>query len=378
MFGSDRFICPYCYEKHSQKDCIYTCSYHIVGSNKECKYDFPKNPDKTIPLKYISKCMKCDNAKLTRLCPSTNRNGKMLEIPDRACSNNFSIALVGAKQSGKSNYIAVLINEIKKKMSRNMDCSLIFCNQETNTAYQNTYYKPLYENSVPVIGTDINADAPPLIYSIDFFDKKTYKIKDSVTLSLYDTAGENFNTEAQMLSKTQYIANASGIIVLLDPLQIPSIRAQLQGKIDLPDKNNDTFDILNYVINLIRQVKKIKGNQSINIPIALTFTKMDVLAKYDILPEDGFLRVESEHIARGAWVKSDFENTQQEMDTLLQNFLVDDIEVLLRTFTQRACFGVSSFGEHPVNGMLSGEPNPNRVLDPLLWMLSLKKYIRII
>ncbi len=372
----DKFICPYCYEKHSTKDCVYKCSYNIPGSSKTCKYDFPKNADGTIPQKYVGKCMKCDSAKLSRFCPSSIRGGRMLEIPERACKNAFSIALVGAKQSGKSNYIAVLINEIKKKMSRNLNCSLMFCNQDTNVAYRNTYFKPLYENSVPVVGTDTHADAPPLIYSVDFFDPKSHKIKDSVTLSLYDTAGENFNTEEQMLCKTQYIANASGIIVLLDPLQLPSVRARLEGKVELPDKNNDTTDILNYVINLIRSFKKIKGN--INIPIALTFTKMDVLARYDILPEESCLRSESEHIAKGAFVKSDFENTNIEITSLLENFLVDDLVSLIDTFTCHAFFGVSSFGDNPENGKLKGEPAPIRVLDPLIWMLAINKYIKTI
>lgn len=373
-----KFICPYCYELHGKNDCIYTCSYNIAGTKKDCKYDYPKNADGTIPLKYIGKCLKCDNAKLSRFCPSKTKKGRLWEIPDRACGSTFSIALIGAKESGKSNYIAVLVNEIKKKMARNMDCSLIFCNQETNNAYQNTYYKPLYENSVPVKGTDTNDETPPLIYSIDFFDAKHSKIKNSITLSLYDTAGENFDTENQMLSNTQYIANASGIIVLLDPLQLPTIRNQLisKGVTDLPAKNNDTINILNYVINLVRGVKKIKGN--INIPIALTFTKMDVLERYDILPPDSPLRIQSEHVAKGGFVKRDFENTTIEISTLLENFEVDEIEALLNQFTKHAFFGVSAFGASPENGVLSSQPNPRRVLDPLLWMLSLNKYIKTI
>lgn len=375
----DKFICPYCYEKHGKNDCIYMCSYNIAGTKKDCKYDFPKNADGTIPPKYIGKCLKCDNAKLSRFCPSKTSKGAMLEIPERACGNTFSVALIGAKQSGKSNYIAVLVNEIKKKMSRNMDCSLIFCNQQTNDIYQNTYYKPLYENSTTVKGTDANNDSIPLIYSIDFFDtkSKSYKIKNSITMSLYDTAGENLDREDTMLCNNQYIANASGIIVLLDPLQLPAIREKLKGKVELPEKNTDTTDILSRVISIIRDRKKIKG--CIDIPIALAFTKMDVLARYDVLPDDSCLRTQSEHISKGAFVQSDFENTNIEITALLENFMVDEIMQMLKEFSKHAFFGVSALGENPKNGVqLEGEPNPTRVLDPLLWLLSINKYIKTI
>lgn len=380
MFNQGKFICPYCYEAHDLKDCKYTCSYNIVGTSKKCKYDYPKNPDSTIPIKYIKHCMKCDSAKLSRYCPN-KASGKMWEIPERACGNTFSVALIGAKESGKSNYIAVLVNEIKKKMSRSMDCSLIFCNQQTNDDYYNTYYRPLFEQATTVRGTDVNADSAPLIYSIDFFQQKgtSYKIRDSITLTLYDTAGENLEKEDSMLCNNQYISNASGIIILLDPLQIPAVRKQLEGKIKLPDQNSDTTDILNRVVTIIKNRKKIKDLDSINIPIALAFTKMDVLAKYDIVPDGSTLRLQSEHLARGAFVKSDFENTRIEIEALLENFLADDVMQLLKQFSKYAFFGVSALGENPEGGVkMSGEPNPNRVLDPLLWLLSLNRHIKTI
>jgi hypothetical protein len=52
---------------------------------------------------------------------------------------------------------------------------------------------------------------------------------------------------------------------------------------------------------------------------------------------------------------------------------------LLKQFSKHAFFGVSALGENPVGGsQLMGEPQPVRVLDPLLWLLSMKKYIKTI
>lgn len=381
----DKFTCPYCYEKHTIKDCIYKCSYRMnLGKNangtpnlKLCVNDFQKNANGTIPNELIKKCQKCNSAKLYRFCPN-NKGGKLWEIPDRVLDSNFSVALIGAKASGKSNYIAVLVNEIKKKMSRSFDCSLIDCNQQTRENYQNNYYRPLYENAVAVAATD-KGESEPLIYSIDFYDTKgkSYKIKDSVTISLYDTAGENLDSESDMLQNNQYIANATGIILLLDPLQIPAIREQLKDKITLPPKNTDTTDIIKLVINIIKSRRKIKG--CIDIPIAMAFTKTDLLAKYDILPEDSCLREESAHTSNGVFVKSDFENTNIEMQSLLENFLEDELAQLLKQFSNYAFFGLSALGDNPDNSnKLARQPEPIRVLDPLLWLLAMEKKIKTV
>ena len=42
----DKFMCPYCYEKHSINECIYKCSY---------KMNLGKNPDGTPNMKFCVK-----------------------------------------------------------------------------------------------------------------------------------------------------------------------------------------------------------------------------------------------------------------------------------------------------------------------------------
>ena len=184
MFGKKSFTCPYCYEQHSITDCTYKCSYNIPGTKKECKNNFPKLAGGAIHNKYLKQCQKCDSAKLYRFCPVKGENERG-EIPERACSNNFSVALIGAKASGKTNYIAVLVDEIKRKMARSFDCSLIVCNQRTQENYNAIYYKPLYENATVVQVTD-KGDSEPLIYAIDFFDtkKNKYKINRKIQLKM--------------------------------------------------------------------------------------------------------------------------------------------------------------------------------------------------
>ena len=101
---------------------------------------------------------------------------------------------------------------------------------------------------------------------------------------------------------------------------------------------------------------------------------MDVLAQYGILPDESFLRCESEHSAKKAFVMSDFQNTNIEIKELLDTYLCE-ITQLIDEFSSNAFFGVSALGQNPIDGKLSDDPKPLRVLDPLLWLLAEKKYI---
>src|SRR5699024_9797523 len=104
-------------------------------------------------------------------------------------------------------------------------------------------------------------DVDPLIYSLTFlkkngFFKKMFGSKtasQSISLTFYDTAGENLDSESSMLTFNRYLAHASGIILLLDPLQLPNVRNELHNKVHLPEENTDVTEVLNRTIEVVRQ-----------------------------------------------------------------------------------------------------------------------------
>jgi len=376
-----KFTCPYCYAEHDITDCGLKCSYNIIGTDKKCKFDVKKYDDKYgrdwIPRANISKCIKCKEAVQQIFCNEIKK-----EIPDVFLSmKSLPIALLGAKASGKSNYIGVLINEIKKKMAGPFNCSLgMTASQESKTAYDEFYYRPLYEKGLPARATDGGTEVPPLIFPLRFMNVKN-KIINMTALTFYDTAGENLDDKEVMRKFNRYITNAHGIIMLLDPLQVPGIREKLKanGFNDLPEQNTDVSLVLDRVMVEIRSVKK-NVKEQIPIPLALVFTKIDVLEQYNVLPEASCLREESEHIRRGAFVRPDLENTNLEMEDLLGNLLDNDgndLITLINQFKQHSFFGVSSLGGNPTGGRIDSRGiRPRRVLDPLLWLLAENKYIK--
>ena len=372
----EKFTCPYCYAEHNISDCGLKCSYNILGnSSKNCKFGIPKDPDGWIPLSHKKKCLECKEAAKHLFCDEI-----MKEIPIEFLSmKSLPIALLGAKASGKSNYIGVLINEMRKKMAGPFNCSLsMTCSQESKQAYDQLYYRPLYEEGHTVLATDSGISVPPLIFPLRFMDVKN-KIVNMAALTFYDTAGENLDNKNVMHKFNRYITNAQGIILLLDPLQVPNIRNKLKanGFNELPAQNTEIYDVISIIIDVIRSVKNLKG--LIQIPLALVFTKIDVLDQYNILPESSCLKEESEHIKRGAFIKPDFENTNIEMRDLIDNWLDADLISYINQFKQYSFFGVSSLGANPSGTTINSNGiRPRRVLDPLLWILAESGHIKIL
>lgn len=365
-----KFTCPYCYGKHTIQTSGLKCSYNIPGKSNKCYTTVKKDSHDWIDDKDKPKCMKCTAARKSVYCNVVNK-----EIPsDFLNEESLSIALLGAKASGKSNYIGVLINEIKRKMTASFNCTLSLTSSEESREFYNThYYEPLYKYGSVVDATSQD-DVPPLIFPLRFMDKKN-RITKVAALSFYDTAGENLDSTEDMLVNNRYVPNADGIILLLDPLQIPSIREKLKGKMTLPAQNTDVVEVLSRIVQNIRDVKNVRG--SIKIPLALVFTKIDALEQYDILREDSCLRSESEHLARGMFVETDFENVNIEMQDVLENWLDAELVQQMKNFEKYAFFGLTALGGVPNGTKLSGSKiNPRRVLDPLLWLLAENHYIK--
>ena len=222
------------------------CSYNIPNKSDKCVTNVVKDNEGWIPEIDKMRCMKCQFARKSFYCKVIDK-----EIPnDFLDGENLSIALLGARASGKSNYIGVLVNEIRKKMTLAFNCTLsLSASEESKEFYDEHYYNPLYRSGEVVEATSQD-DVPPLIFPLRFLDKNN-RIKQVAALSFYDTAGENLDSTDNMLISNRYIPNADGIILLLDPLQVPSIRSKLQGKINLPSENTDVTTTLSRIIQNI-------------------------------------------------------------------------------------------------------------------------------
>ncbi|MDU1845361.1 MAG: hypothetical protein E6778_07435 [Niallia nealsonii] len=324
-------------------------------------------------------CKTCNKETMIRICPSC-RSTLPSTISDY---EDYIIAIIGAKQSGKSHYIAVLIDEIINNIGNAYNCYLKPENEETIQRYNRQFKNPLFQNKTTLDVTQsarVNGDVKkPLLFTLSFSNGGMFGTK-VITLAFFDAAGEDLKEEKNMSKHTRYISNSAGIICLLDPLQLPSVRDQIgeQGvQVNLPhlDLDNDVNDILIRTTNMIRNTLGIKMKKKINIPIAISFSKIDGILP--LIDPSSKLKMKSRHLEQKAFNVLDFQSVNNEMKSLVQGWTKGNMTALLdHNYKEYGFFGISALGSDPGLDRKITNIEPYRVEDPFLWLLWKNKIIK--
>lgn len=381
-FSSGGSICPYCYQKSNKKLMQLGCT------NGSCKQKIDKNkPGKNyFEQSQGSNCPEC-GAKLKYICPNCDQPLEDLMI-DTKEKDMFPLAMVGLKNAGKSNYVAVAIQELYAKGGR-IGLNTIAMNQDTSTRYRNDFYSYVYKmkQAVPqTLAMESKAQfKPPLIYKILVSDTKSHKIRSNLLLSFYDTAGENLSrSDEDTELHASYISHAQGIILLVDPWQIPGVQEKLaEAGIHVPDAGISCREMIERVIRMIRKCRNFGETQKIDIPIAVVFSKVDSFLEYDLVNPDSCLCHDSRHLAAGCYLRSEHQDTNSQMKDFLERWTEGTdsqgiVDLLESHFVDCAFFGVSAFGGGTDQyGKLKDAVSPIRVLDPFLWLLYKNKTIKM-
>lgn len=396
--------CPYCFEKINKKDVVFQCNNMAldVKGNKVCPKEIDpeysqylgitdssrylyrekvfKSGSKNPIMMPSSAICTCGYKSTRRLCPYCHN-----EFPNYFGEvDNLTIAVIGAKETGKSHYIAVLKKMLEENVGPAFSFTITAANDKTIQRYNSDFKKPIFEDKTIILSTKSAAVEhgvrEPLIYSIVFYENKGgRKIrKKMITFSFFDTAGEDLNSEDVMSVVNKYIYNANGIICLLDPLQLKGVRDLVPEGTVLPEINTEIDDIIARVSNLIRNAKSVKGTglrSSIDIPIAITFSKVDVLRK--ILPPSSQLHNLSPHCIDEVFNISDMENVSSEMEALIAKWSgVNLLTQVSSNFKDYKYFGVSALGCNPADSNQTiNQVIPIRLEDPFLWILWKNKLI---
>lgn len=401
-----RYICPYCFAEVDLDDIHYICSspgcarefaktassmrsrdtdkYVSADGQNEIDYEKcilqdkdPRGPDAVIARNHIIRnssgiCDICKRPAYIRACPRCNN-----PIPPGAEeSGNRIFVILGPKSVGKSHYTAVLINQLKEVVSKEFNCVLNPATDETTLKYRDVYYHRLFEENYKLRPTESfrssNESKEPLIYYLRVFEGDRPLV---YTFAFFDTAGEDLVTLERMTSLSLYsfISQAAGIVYLVDPLQVPYInkRIKMEAK---PPVGPDAADILNNICQIIRRNRGQKSGSRIDIPIAVTLTKIDVLMKTpENLDEDKvvFGACSSLHIPRetGKYDAENFEQIDAELAEYIRRTMGNNFIQIVNGFEKHCYFAVSALGCNPVTEKLPRGVAPFRVEDPFLWLM---------
>lgn len=403
------YTCPFCYQRFAKSEIMYRCENE---NSSACRENDPqlahyfgvstKTANRVIPnatwtetaqKKSISgffskilrqavvpdskNCDRCSQPSRKRVCPHCHN-----ELPTNFHkAPSHIISIVGARGSGKTHYITVLIQELLKKgykvniMTTPQDVGEDR-NQVTSKRYRKEYRDPLFSQHLELPKTQVSArDHYPLIYQISSGAKTKIGQTKFLYLAFYDTAGENFNDRLELKRLANYVTNSSGIIFLLDTFQIPKVNQKLTQKgLSIPQVRTEIIDVFNSLQGLLEAEGKVGFGKKAQMPMAVTFSKIDEVIRYDLLPDDvGSFKVreESNYMNNGVYDPEENSEVNDDMRSLLSHWDQEDfIATLEKVFAKHSYFGVSALGSTPVGGKLQQDIKPHRVLDPLMWILN--------
>jgi len=401
------YVCPYCFTKVDMNNIHYVCTgptcaktfaTNVVSTRDEknmiyvSKNGFneidrekslafgkdPFGPDAIVTRQHIIRnssgfCDICKRPVYVRVCPTCHN----MIPPGAEEEGNKIFVILGPKGVGKSHYIAVLINQLKTVISTEFHGVLNAANDSTTIKYRDVYYHRLFEEKRKLQPTLSFGSSPDANEPLIFFLRMLNGDKPQVfTFAFFDTAGEDLVSTNRMMqvNLNAFISLASGIVYLVDPMQVKYINQRIHVD-NKPNVGPSATDILNNICQIIRANKKLKGKDKIDIPIAVSLTKSDVLMKIPENEEESkvlFGLGSSLHIPReyGKFDTENFEQIDAELEEYIRRTVGPEFLQLVRSFKDYSFFAVSALGCNPTGSSLPRGVSPQRVEDPFLWLLS--------
>lgn len=375
-FSSKQHVCPFCFDRLRLREAVFRCE------NSDCSGQTPDlalrrmwgeesqgrvfMPD---GLKFAAPCPTCGHESRIRLCPHCHK-----ALPESfGLCEDFIIAVIGARNVGKSHFLAVLIDHIRKNLGVRFDMSIEFMDEGTNTRYQKDFYNPLFRDGKTIPATVSARTDPtvrtPLLYRLSR-KRGNNELEVLATLAFFDTAGEDLNSQETMLRLNKYILNAGGVILLLDPLQMDVVRKKLP-EASLPSKEADPLDIMQRVTNLYLRNMGPVGSRKIETPVAVCFSKFDTIMHL-MDPSSQLLHKVYHH---DVFNKTDCNAIQSEIEAMLLDWGYGGLVNLIKVrYSRSAFFCISALGSPPLGNSIK-DIRPFRIEDPFLWLLQATKKI---
>jgi hypothetical protein len=388
--------CPYCYQAFSVQAIQFRCSGLIGLGGRRCRPELDKilsaytGREEILPPVFPSEgqsgpgaCPSCRATTTVQICPACHRRlpAKFGEIP------SYFIALAGAKESGKTVFLTVLVHELMHRLGEQLHASISAADDYTGHQFAAFYNTPLYQGAQLLSSTTAaeTSDRAPLIFRLTLgglgppgpSGRRGRGLSGgtrptSALLSLFDPAGEELKSELSAENSARYLAAADGIVLLLDPLQMPAARELAAPGIRLPSLGASAdapVNVLRSITQLMLRTGPKTASGLIGTPLAIAFSKIDALQ--DHLEETSPLRQAPVQTTR--FDERDSLRVHTEVQRLLGRWngtLID--RTARQDYRHHRYFGISALGETPTpdNKVSPHGIHPYRVGHPLTWLLS--------
>jgi len=299
-----------------------------------------------------------------------------------------TIAFLGARSAGKSNYIGALIKQLEDRYEGEVGFSIegedTFSHESLDVIasrelYQRRYGGLLFGSNPRVVpqtnSATTNADIRvPLIYRLTCLRSRTSK---SVLLSFFDAAGEDFEDSATMARLYPYLASAAGIVFLLDPCEFDGFRKSLpeaeRQKLDRTKVN--PLGIVEAVVKEFEKRHDLRPHEKLKVPVAFVVAKSDELDQLYPCPAEVPFLQETSH-PRG-FNELSTKHRSAALRQAVQEWIPEgQFRGLKQRFQCHRFFAVSALGQRPSDDKtLEKRITSRNLADPLLWILFRLRYL---
>lgn len=303
--------------------------------------------------------------------PTTFFNGrKNLEAVCTSCDNPLTdhetvpicIPIVGGRSVGKTAFITAFSRDFIEEVAPSKGWETEIYNNAKSDIY-NEIIRDYSTGTTRMTERhkDINKTSS---VSFSFFIKGK-EFNPERLVHVYDIAGEVFtdNSENEIQKQYEY---CQGIVLIIDPFSIPSLRYRLESKLEPNDiggiSKTDIGVIVDSFLNKLREVTGLSDKKMSNVPLAVVITKIDSAGLMDEIGDTAIKRLMSQ--------KPDvFTNYQDAQEYLCRQFLKENnMENFLNNidlkFKNNRFFACSAIGHTRDKGRY----NPTGVMQPMEWL----------
>lgn len=318
-------------------------------------------------------CTQCGEPASVRVCPYCHY-GPFLD--DWMSSDVTCIAMTGARDSGKSVYIAIAVHQLQQLGTR-MGLAVDFANEETKSNFRKYYAEPLLEKrgiirASPDVHTDDSPTRRPLVFSLGVINgRRRY-------LVLRDVAGEALERETgESNDHLRFLGNADSVLFMFDPVKVTAITDLLRDMI--PDQTKESGNPRTVLSNVLRII----GFGTPRLAIVLAkFDTMELLRAVEgtqwskVMSNVGSAMLRDPSMNLSGYDENDGALLDQEVRSLLLLLNAGDLVNALERPTNghplaHRYFAVSMLGESIRSEKVSTRGiKPFRCLDPLRWTLA--------
>jgi hypothetical protein len=403
-----RLHCPYCYEGFAEQQIRFRCAGRISRDGRRCDPEIDEvlrsrtGFSGALPPTFAANgrltsaaCPRCGAETTTRVCPACH---SQLPVHFGKVRSRL-IVLVGAKESGKTVFMTVLVHELMHQLGEQLKAAISGADDGTRHRFASEYEKPLYREAQLLAPTTTAGmrNRVPLVFRFTtggrgLFGGGLFGLDGRLgrswpgrggpqhtLLSFFDPAGEDLRSQQSVEQNVRYLAAADGIVLLLDPLQMRGARqlAAPGSRLPTPGTTDDEpATVLANITDLVLATAGRKPNELISKPLAIVFSKMDVL-RHDLRETSPLRRPP---VQAPYFDERDSQEVHTEIQRLLARWEGSRIDQIAQLhYRNYRYFGVSALGETPTpdNRVSARGIRPYRVGDPFMWTLAQLGAIRV-